>query len=213
MIFQLSKFGLYNRRRAVCLETVCADSRYRERTGQPLSFIPRWSNCLIFFPFKFYLKLFYKSVWEKKRLLAKNDLNFQKEEKQRIRERSREEKISPPVVRFDKKERKSTFSLTTSTLKSPNRSSTPIHKFLENQVSPSVLPKGYASIGPHLQVQSMWILAILRRNQSKAAKSDTESIKFPFDDTSVVTPTPIPRARRSILRLSTSIVHPMETRW
>ena len=155
----------------------------------------------------------------KKELAREERLKRQKEEKQRRREKDREEKFTPPPIRLNHKERKTSFSSTASTLRSPNRSpnrsSTLVHKPIQRKSSLSVSPsKGlrvsWASSAATVDVDG--------HASEKSIKADSESIsslpsiKFPFDDTtgksvvsSMDTPTPLPRARKSVPRLSTSI--------
>ena len=142
----------------------------------------------------------------KKEIAREERLKLQKEEKQKKREKDREEKFTPPPIRLDKKERKSSFSSTTTTLRSPNRSST-LHKPIQRKSSFSVSPspsKGlrvsWASSAATVDVDGH-----TSEKSIKSSKSDTESIKFPFDTSAVDIPTPIPRARSSFPRLSTSI--------
>jgi hypothetical protein len=159
---------------------------------------------------------FLKKRMRKKEIAREERLKRQKEEKQRSREKNREEKFTPPPIRLDKKERKSSFSSTTSTLRSPNRSTpSKVHKPIQRKSSFSVSPsKGlrvsWASSAATVDVDGHTSVKSVKAG-SKA--SSLPSIKFPFDDTrSVVSSfdasaslTPIPRARNSIPRLSTSI--------
>ena len=152
----------------------------------------------------------------KKEIAREERLKLQKEEKQKRREKDREEKFTPPPIRLDKKERKSSFSSTATTLRSPNRSST-LHKPIQRKSSFSVSPspsKGlrvsWASSAATVDVDGHTSVKSVKAG-SKA--SSLPSIKFPFDDTkSVVSSfnasaslTPPPRARNTVPRLSTSI--------
>ena len=105
----------------------------------------------------------------KKEIAREERLKRQKEEKQRSREKAREEKFSPPPIRINHKEKRSSFLSTTSAPRPPNRSTSPTKAQTPSPGKSSlrsVLPKGYASVGLHPQLQSMW-MAILRWNQSK----------------------------------------------
>ena len=154
-------------------------------------------------------------------------LKRQKEEKQRSREKDREEKFTPPPIRLNHKERKSSFSSTTdtstsTTLKSPNRASTPSK---QKQQQKPIQRKSSLSVSPSKGLRVSWAssAATVDVDGHASVKSikagsiaSLPSIKSPFDrdsddDTksmivsSIDTPTPIPRARNSIPRLSTSI--------
>ena len=152
----------------------------------------------------------------KKEIARAERLKLQKEEKQRLREKRREEKFSPPPIRFDKKkERRSSFISSptpsptpaptpTSALKSPNRSSTPA-AINPRKSSLSASPSKGLRVSWASSADTLDVDGHTSQKSIKSNKSDTESIKFPFDNRSIEAPTPIPRARRSVPRLSTSI--------
>jgi hypothetical protein len=161
----------------------------------------------------------------KKEIAREERLKRKKEEKlQRGREKDRasEEKFTPPPIRLNQKARKSSFSSTASTLRSPNRTST---------VTPSsILVKGHKPIerkrkssfsaSPSKGLRVSWASSAATvdvdgHTSEKSIKAESKasslpSIKFPYDDdtkpvVSSIIPMPIPRARHAIPRLSTSI--------
>ena len=160
----------------------------------------------------------------KKELRREERLKRQKEEKQKRREKDREEKFTPPPIRLNHKEKRSSFSSSTSTLRSPNRSSTPVHKPIQRKSSFSVSPsKGlrvsWASSAATVDVDGHASEKSIKAADDSESIRSLPSVKFPFDDdttttttaagksivSSIDTPTPIPRARKAIPRLSTSI--------
>ena len=145
----------------------------------------------------------------KKEIAREERLKIQKEEKKRLREKRFEEKFSPPPIRLDKKkERKSSFSSTTSTLKSPNRTGTltPVNKPAPRKSSLSTSPHKGLRVSWASSAATVDVDGHTSQKSIKSNKSDTESIKFPFDRNSVVdAPAPMPKARSSLPRLSTSI--------
>lgn len=146
-------------------------------------------------------------------------LEHKKEEKaRRNRERDckAEEKFTPPPIRLNQKQRRSSFSSTT-TLKSPNRSASHLSSHLIKDHKP-IERKSSFSTSPSKGLRVSWASSAATvdangHTSEKLIKTDSKSslpsIKFPFDSRSVAssvdTPTPIPRARTSIPRLSTSI--------
>lgn len=141
------------------------------------------------------------------RLKRKKD---EKSQKNREKDCMKEEKFTPPPIRLNQKERRPSFSSTASTLRSPNRSS-----------SPSVKEKPIArkSVSPAKKLRVSWAssAATIDANghaseksiETQSKRSSLPSIKFPFDTKSIAstidTPTPVPRVRISAPRLSTSI--------
>lgn len=146
-------------------------------------------------------------------------LKRKKEEKQRDREKRREEKFTPPPIRLNQKARKSSFSSTSSTLRSPNRTSTPTPSITDRK--PVERPrKSSLSVSPSKGLRVSWASSAATvdvdgHTSEKSIKAESKasslpSIKFPFDDdtksvVSSIMPMPIPRARNAIPRLSTSI--------
>ena len=144
----------------------------------------------------------------KKEIARAERLKVEKEEKKRIKEKRREEKFSPPPIRLEKKERKSSFSSTASTLTSPtrNQSLTPVNKPTPRKSSLSASPSKGLRVSWASSAATVDVDGHTSEKSIKSSKSDTESIKFPFDSSvDAPTVTPIPRARRSVPRLSTSI--------
>jgi len=136
-------------------------------------------------------------------------------QKNRERDRKEEDKYTPPPIHLNQKERRSSFLSTTSTLRSPNRSSSLLTKGRK-----SVQRKSSFSVSPSKGLRVSWAssAATVDANghtsekliETESKRSSLPSIKFPFDvksvaSTSIDTPTPIPRARISIPRLSVSI--------
>lgn len=148
----------------------------------------------------------------KKEIAREERLKLQKEEKKRLREKRLEEKFSPPPIRLDKKkDRKSSFSSTTSTLKSPNSTQaggtlTPVNKPTPRKSSLATSPHKGLRVSWASSAGTVDVDGHTSEKSIKSRKSDTESIKFPFDRTSVVdAPAPIPKARSSVPRISASI--------
>ncbi|KAF8803930.1 hypothetical protein BYT27DRAFT_7234976 [Phlegmacium glaucopus] len=138
----------------------------------------------------------------------------EKLQKNRERDRKEEEKFTPPPIRLNQKEKRSSFSSSTSTLRSPNRSSSlsiKDHKPIERKSSFSVSPsKGlrvsWASSAATVDANGH---ASEKSIEIQSKKSSLPSITFPFGAGSIAssidTPMPIPRARTSVPRLSASI--------
>ena len=162
----------------------------------------------------------------KKEIAREERLKRKKEEKlQRGREKDRasEVKFTPPPIRLNQKAKKSSFSSTTSTLRSPNRTSTVTpssilvkdHKPIERRRR-----KSSFSSSPSKGLRVSWASSAATvdvdgHTSEKSIKAESKasslpSIKFPYDDdtkpvVSSIIPMPIPRARHAIPRLSTSI--------
>lgn len=153
----------------------------------------------------------------KRELDREERLKRKKEEKARRnqqRDCKEEEKFTPPPIRLNQKERKSSFSSTTP-FKSPNRSSSHLSSHLIKDHKPIERKSSSPSKGLRVSwASSAATVDVDGHTSEKLIKTDSQSsslpsIKFPFDSRSVAssvdTPTPIPRARTSIPRLSTSI--------
>lgn len=129
---------------------------------------------------------------------------------QRKKEEKRDQKFTPPPIRLNKKERKSS-----STPRTPSSLHEPMERKSSLSVGPSKkgLRVSWASsaatldVDGHASEKSIETASKTSGNLIDGRK--LPSIKFPFDTSSVAssidTPTPIPRARTSLPRLSASI--------
>ena len=138
-------------------------------------------------------------------------LQRKKEDKIQERNRKKEEMFTPPPIRLNQKEKRSSFSSTTSTLRSSSSISIKDHQPIKRKSSFSISPS------QGLRVSWASSAATVDANghpseksiQTDSKRSSLPSIKFPFDTKSVASsidaPAPIPRARTSVPRLSASI--------